>query len=239
MKRCPNCNAFYEDQFNTCPTCGGSLYSVVNSDNSNNTTFTHAGNTNPSATQHTMIIFEEASGTNVIINGAVTESSTQQYYQSKFSKFFHALFSGEPYQLSHTTFVTIFRVEEHAEYGYPEQARDITLYGNAQNIFAIGDDVTVTARNVGNRLVARKVFNHSINSTVHIQPNIPASVIRAFMLIAVLIVEVVVYKIATIDYAAVGSSVGKTLMSCFYAVLPTIIVIWVIWILIRSLFSSK
>lgn len=241
MKRCQHCNVFYEDRFELCPTCGERLCQVDDRDDVGEgaAPFSHTESTGHRSDHRNSITFEETRGADVIINGAVAESSTQQYYQSKFSKFIRALFSGEPYQLSHTTLETVFRVEEHVEYGYPEQARDITLYGNAQNIFAVGDDVTVTARRVGERLIARKILNHSINSEVHVQPNIPAGVVRLFMFFAFLIVAVVIYKITAVDYAAVGSNIGKALLSCLYAILPTIIGIWVFWKILKGLFSNK
>lgn len=174
----------------------------------------------------------------IIINGTVAETTTQQYYQSKLTKFINALFSGEPYQLGYTTFVTVSRIEEQGE-NTQNQAWDITLYGNMQNIFAIGDSVTVTAQRVGNRLIAHRIFNHSINSNVYVQPLIPAWIIRLFALLLCAIVIWIIHIFASVDYATVGNSMGKTLTSAIYSALPTVIGVWITWILIKSFFKHK
>lgn len=238
MKRCPECMAFYEDNLDVCPTCGERLEpwnggnQPHNQGGSHPLHNVHGANGEDSSTNP--YVFETTSGNNIIINGAVAEVSTQQYYQSKFTKFFQALVSGEPYQLSHTSFVTIFRVEEHTSVGYPEQARDITLYGNMQNIFAAGDDVTVTARRVGNRLVARNVYNHSISSNVRIQPNIPAGVIRFFALLILVAIIIVLHALVKADYAAMGNVIVALISSA----LPVIITLWLLWYLIKSFFKK-
>ena len=176
MKKCPECCAIFEDSIDVCPTCGEQLENYVNSSKKEEKRKQEKPQVNDYINSrqrdNNAYVFERNIGNDVEINGSVVESSTQQYYQSKFTKIVQALFSGEPYQLSHTTFVTVFRVEEHTTRGYPERARDITLYGNMQNIFAVGDDVTVTASRKGNRYVAKNVYNHSINEDVRIQPYI-------------------------------------------------------------------
>ena len=238
MKRCPECMVFFEDNLDVCPTCGERLESWNNTDQPNSRKEPiHLHNDHGTAEENSSTnpyVFETASGNSIIINGAVAEVSTQQYYQSKFTKFFQALVSGEPYQLSHTSFVTIFRVEEHTSVGYPEQARDITLYGNVQNIFAAGDDVTVTARRTGNRLVARNVYNHSIDSDVRVQPNIPAGVIRFFAMLMLVAVIIVLHALFTADYAAMGNVIVALISSA----LPVIITLWILWYLVKSFFKK-
>lgn len=238
MKRCPECYAFYEDDLDVCPTCGerlerhtGGGRTAGRAEQSFAHEYQAAGETARTGDPY---VFEVSSGNSTVINGAVAEVSTQQYYQSKFTKFFQAVFSGEPYQLSHTSFVTLFRVEEHTTAGYPEQARDITLYGNAQNIFAVGDDVTVTARRRGTQLIARNVYNHSINSDVRVQPNIPAGVIRFFVLLLCVALVIVVCAIATADYAAMGNAA----VAAFSSILPLLVVAWLFWHLIKSFFRK-
>lgn len=230
MKRCPECNAIFEDSIDVCPTCGVQLEPFASNSRQSGACGQSGEKTYYSQydtrDQHetgtkSAIPFEQNTGNRLIINGSVAESNTQQYYQSKFTKIVNAIFSGEPYQFSHTTFVTVFRVEEHATRGFPEQARDITVYGNMQNLFAVGDDVTVEAVLRGERCIAKKIYNHSINSNVHVQPYISASVIR-FTIIAVLALIIgTVYSIATADYAAIGQSITSRLS----ALLPMVAVI--------------
>ncbi|HCS10416.1 MAG TPA: hypothetical protein DIV40_03060 [Clostridiales bacterium] len=243
MKLCPECNVVYENNLDVCPTCGARLENFggghhPNSSIKNQSSFESANENTRQADNtgdNSAYIFEQHLRGGIVINGSVAEANTQQYYQSKLTKFLHAVFSGEPYQFSHTSFVTIFRVEEHTIRGYPEQARDITLYGNMQNIFAVGDDVTVTAQRKGSRLVAKRVFNHSINSNVRIQPYIPASVIRAFFLIAVTAIVSILYSLINADYSAIGSGI-TALISTF---LPTLFIIGITWNFIKGFFKKK
>lgn len=245
MKRCEECNAVYEDSFDICPTCGSRLDPFTPEtrrdshwEENNNTGFDpnrsrHSANN--SAQTNDSYTFERADGNRIIINGAVAESNTQQYYQSKLTKVLQALISGEPYQFSHTTFVTIFRVEEHTQRGYPEYARDITLYGNMQNVFAIGDDVTVEAKQRGSRYIAKRIYNHTINSDVRIQPNLPASIIRFIALSVFAIIASLIYLIATADYGSIAGSFAG-LLSSF---LPAIVIIGLVVYLIKTFFKKK
>lgn len=245
MKRCPECNAIYEDGLDVCPTCGERLETF------RSTSRPQQRRTEP-APEPTYIrdnfsersqgsntyTFEQVSGNRVVINGAVAESSTQQYYQSKLTKLFRALFSGEPYQLSHTTFVTIFRVEEHTTVGYPENARDITLFGGMQNIFAVGDDVTVTAKRKGSRLIATDIYNHSINGNVRIQANIPAGLIQFFALLILAAVVFLVYGLATADYAAMGSAAASGIASLISRLLPLALVIGLVVAILKGIIKG-
>lgn len=239
MKQCPECNLIYEDNMDVCPNCGSVLQSFEpqRTNNARNITINPYDSVRKGVTSvnDRTYTFESVSGRTYTINGSVAESSTQQYYQSKFTKFFHAIFSGEPYQLSHTTFVTVFRVEEQVRSGFPMNARDIVLYGEMQNLFAVGDDVTVTARRKGSRLVARRVFNHSIDSLIRVQPYIPAGVIRGFSLATLLLLGVLLYMITHIDYAALGSRI----VSLIAAFVPALVGIGLIWLMIRSFFKRR
>ena len=245
MKRCPVCTTAYENSMNQCPTCGTTLEWLQPEEENNpqqwgaqNPVRKEKAGAGNSAQHNNMYLFEQVSGNRVIINGAVTDSSTQQYYQSKLTKFLRAVFSGEPYQLSHTTFETVFRVEEHVTRGYPEQARDVTIYGGIQNIFSVGDDVTVTAKQKRDRLIATNVFNHSINSAVRVKPNIPAGLMRLFLLVILAAVVFAVYSIATMDYAAMGNAMTSVLLSLVMKIIPIVIVVWIVWLLIKAMIKG-
>lgn len=239
MKRCGECNAIYEDQYDICPTCGEKLesYTQASGGTTHRNTYSQReensrsyANNQQNSSERSSYVFEQQNGANVIINGAVVEANTQQYYQSKFTKIIQALFSGEPYQLSHTSFVTIFRVEEHTMRGYPEHARDITVYGNTQNLFAVGDDVTVEARRRGNRYVAKRIYNHSIDSNMHIQPYIPAGAIWGIL---IAIIALIIMLISSLP--AIGAGIIKLIGS----LMPVIVVIGIFWYVFRSFFKKK
>ncbi len=210
MKRCSLCNAVYDDSYGTCPTCGVRLNSLTEGAdrlvNSNVTVHNvPLNNGNRQNAQSTSIQFYERSGSTHIFNGALAEVSTQQYYQSKSTKLIRALFSGEPYQLSHTSYITILRIEEHALRRYPEQAQDVVLFGGVQNVFAPGDDLTIRAKRKRNRYVAKRIFSHSIDRNIRIEGNIPAGVIRFLFLILVAAIIWAIHGIASIDYLAFGN----------------------------------
>lgn len=149
MKHCSHCDIDVDNSYNLCPYCGQELMHLEH-EKIHDTAYWQgeaahcATSTRPE--RATEIVFEEADGHSVKINGMVVECTTQQYYQSKLTKIVQSVFHGEPYQLSHTTFVTVFRVQEHVFRGFAEQARDIIVYGNVQNVLSTGDDVTIVAK---------------------------------------------------------------------------------------------
>lgn len=246
MKKCNSCNAVYDDSHNICPTCGVRLAALSGSDSrvaqrqnppSVDTTFdipnSYSGYTSRQSAEPAYR-FIEYDGSTVIFNGAVAEANTQQFYQSKFTKIIRALFSSEPYQLSHTSYLTVFRIEEHSINNYPEQAQDIVLFGGIQNVFAPGDDVTVRTKRKGNRYVAKSVFNHSINSNVRIEGNIPAGLIKFIFLALIAAIIWIVYSIATVNYAAIGDAIVQFITS----LIPTILTIGLFWYIIKAFFKK-
>lgn len=246
MKKCNLCNAVYDDSHNICPTCGVRLTSLSSSEersvqrnnytvnpNTYDYSSTYGGNSRTEE-RNSAYQFVQSDGSTVIFNGAVAESNTQQFYQSKFTKIVRALFSSEPYQLSHTSYITVFRVEEHSIHNYPEQAQDIVLFGGIQNVFAPGDDVTVHTKRKGNRYVAQSIFNHSINSNVRIEGNIPAGVVQFLFWAMVLAIVFIIYSIASVDYAVVGQAI----MQFIYSLIPTILTIVILWYIIKSFFKK-
>ena len=246
MKRCGECNVIYEGTHDICPTCGDRLETVGTtsggqsgaSSSTRDTSSARDDDSNrfrrearPEPQPRDEYTFEQTEGLSVVINGAVAEANTQQFYQSKLTKIVRAVFAGEPYQLSHTSFVTIFRVEEHARRGYPEHARDISVFGNMNNIFTVGDDVTVRAKRSRNKYVAKSIYNHSINSRVSIQANIPAMLIRLLTLFLVFMAISLVRGVASADFAAIGTGLASFFM-------PLIIVVAIGWY-IKNLFKRK
>lgn len=246
MKRCNSCNAVYDDSHNICPTCGVRLATMSGNDEriaqrQSHTPADSACDRTSTYGSHTTqprsdpaYRFIEYDGSTVIFNGAVAEANTQQFYQSKFTKIIRALFSSEPYQLSHTSYLTVFRIEEHSINNYPEQAQDIVLFGGIQNVFAPGDDVTVRTKRKGNRYIAKSVFNHSINSNVRIEGNIPAGVIKFLFLGLAVAIIAIVYSIATVNYAAIGDAIVRFITS----LIPTVLTVGLFWYIIKSFFKK-
>lgn len=232
MKWCTNCNAAFEDEYYRCPACGSRLESI------DGEPFEEPGPTiypDPELIQrrsnNNQPQFLETVGSRVIVNGEIADLTTQQLYQSKFTKMVRAIFSGEPYQLSHTSFITVVRVEEHVNRGFPEQALDFTLFGSMQSLLSPGDDVRVTAKRTGHRYIAKQIYNHTTNSQVRVSPNISATVIRVLSALLLLVVVTTVVLIASIDYSAIGSAIKAAVFS----ILPTVIMVVAI---VYYIFSS-
>lgn len=239
MKRCSLCNAVYDDPYGLCPTCGVPLNNITEGAGRLSESNAPVQNLSPDYrnrqdTQTSTIPFYERSSSNHIFNGAVAEVSTQQFYQSKSTKVIRALFSGEPYQLSHTSYITILRIEEHSLRRYPEQAQDIVLFGGVQNVFAPGDDLTIRAKRKGKRYVARRIFSHSIDRNIRIEGNIPAGVIRVLSLILIAALVWIIHGILSIDYSAVGQGI----LRFFTSLIPTVLTILFLWLLIKSFFKK-
>lgn len=199
MKHCSHCDIDVDNSYNLCPYCGQELMHLEH-EKIHDTAYWQgeaahcATSTRPE--RATEIVFEEADGHSVKINGMVVECTTQQYYQSKLTKIVQSVFHGEPYQLSHTTFVTVFRVQEHVFRGFAEQARDIMVYGNVQNVLSTGDDVTIVAKTNRGRYIARSIYNHSINSSVTVQAGLlPAWLIRLLVIVPVAILLTLIWSI--------------------------------------------
>ena len=91
MKQCPECNLIYEDNIDICPDCGVPLQHFDRGRNiSERTPITPPDNQNRDQNQNEHRqndAFEVVRGNTITINGFVAESNTQQFYQSKFTKF--------------------------------------------------------------------------------------------------------------------------------------------------------
>ena len=246
MKRCNFCNAVYDDSYNLCPTCGVRLATLSGNEERlaqrnqqavngepYNVGSSYGGYTIPRSSQ-SVYRFIEQYGSTAVFNGAIAEVSTQQFYQSKFTKIIRAVFSSEPYQLSHTSYLTVFRVEEHSINNYPEQAQDLVLFGGMQNIFAPGDDVTVRAKRKGNRYIAKSIYNHSINSNVRLEANIPAGVVKFLFWVLVFAVVWAIYSMATVNYTALGQAIVQIITS----LIPTILTTAILWYIIKAFFKK-
>ena len=237
MKKCNLCNTVYEDSYNLCPICGTRLVDIPESNGNfskSSRDNQYSGRTNyKTPPQSQTYQFEHMEGADTVFNGALVESNTQQLYQSGWTKIIRAIFSGEPYQLSHTSFITTFRLEEHTTCGYPEKAQDITLYGKLMNVLTPGDDLTVHTRLRHGQYMARNIYSHSLGRDIKIEGNIPPGVVRVVALAVVGLVIFLLHSVLTADYAAIGSGILHFLLS----LLPAAVFVWLIWYLIRRFFQ--
>lgn len=240
MKTCLECsnNVLYEDALDLCPECSAVLseYAGQGRGGRSSVTIPSPPAGGGQQLQQSAYVFEQSRGFRVVLNGAVAEFQVQQYYQSRFTRLMLALFAGEPYQLSHTSFTTHLRIEEHSARGYPERNRNVLMHGNVQTLFAYGDDVEVTARRRRGRLIATRIYNHNTESLVRIQPHIPANVVR----IGVVILAVVLYMvISSINFSELFALTGGVVLGLFARLLPVLLIIWVLWTLLKRLFRFR
>lgn len=215
MKHCRNCEVDVDNSFNLCPYCGQTLTSTQAIRDGVGETPIHSSTDGPSDRTHISAeppSFQTVEGRDITFNGQIVDSNTQQYYQSKLTKIIQAVFYGEPYQLSHTTFVTAFRIEEHVQHGFAEQARDIVVYGQLQNVLSAGDDVTVVARREGDRLVAKSIVNHS--SEAQVIPHggiISAGLVRAAVIIPLAILIMLLIELMLTPSNVIVSTLANIL----------------------------
>ena len=100
MKHCSHCDIDVDNSYNLCPYCGQELMHLEH-EKIHDTAYWQgeaahcATSTRPERAPE--IVFEEADGHSVKINGMVVECTTQQYYQSKLTKIVQSVFHGEPY----------------------------------------------------------------------------------------------------------------------------------------------
>ena len=207
MKRCNSCGAVYDDSYDICVACGCRL---------------------SQETEGQKCQFSERRGSATVFHGVVTQTQTRQYYQNGFAKVIRALFAGEPYQLGHTSNLTVVRVEERTGNGSTGQAQEVVIYGGIQSILTAGDQVTIHTRHRGNRYVATRIFNHTVNNDVRIEGNVAAGVVWTLLILALVVIGSIIGFVASINYAAVGQSVMDFIGSLLPAGLSLLAAIWII-----------
>lgn len=242
MKYCPDCQIDFDDNESICIYCGMPLKpkGIENKSQSNYNNESNNGKSTP-VTQTPRIPLTRnygILGNRVEVNGVVMDVRTSQYYQSKLTKLFRAVFSGEPYQMGHTTFENLIRVRELMPEGYSQQATDIVLYGNMQNIITQGDDLRIEAVRKGNRLVARRIYNNATNSFIHIQPNIPPAFFRSIIAFLLFIIFLILRSIYIASQSTDLQSFGSTIASTIFSWIVVIgIIIYIIKYLKNNLFK--
>lgn len=240
MKYCPDCQIDFEDNESVCCYCGMPLRSKNNQPSKINTERTAVEKIDPVLPTHDIQFVRNYGivGRRVEINGIVDDVDKVQYYQSKFTKLWRAVFSGEPYQLGHTTFESRIRVSEIMPEGFSRQAIDVVLYGNAQNIISKNDDLRIDAVRKGNRLVARRIYNNATNSYISIQPNIPAGIFRAIIILLIFVIYTVVRSligaVESTDFNSLGDFILTEAIRWTFVIA---VIIFIFKFIIKNLFK--
>ena len=123
--------------------------------------------------------FEQVTGNILYIRGRVTEIAPLTRYRNRWNKITHSLIRGEPYQFGHSTHSAIIRIEPIGTGDrFPEIARDVEFFGDIEGRLGIGDEVSVTARRRGKRIIARRIYQHTDDTDLHPPLQLPSGAIR-------------------------------------------------------------
>ncbi len=179
--------------------------------------------------------FLRQSGLSVECHGRISEIEHQELFNSKRHKLANALFRGEPYQLAHQTIEYTIRVEELSE-GIPERVTDFCLFGSYLGRLHVGDEVTVRARDLRDRRVVKRIYNRTTGSVVKPGIQIPAWLIRAVLLFAVLASCLLMCAVV---YAFRSGLAAAWLKGLLIMCLPTIVMILLAVFFLRSPFRER
>lgn len=214
MKVCPNCQTTYPDDELQCAYDGEMLVPAPSETPASSRSSASQGAQNQSYSprpsnpgivtplpneQQIPLVRRTFAGYR--INGRIAEVNTQQYYPTTFAKCVRSLFSSEPFQFGHTSFATILRINEHQQMGIPVHMRDVTMYGNAQNILTTGDDVEAIASKKHGLFIARRVYNHTSASYIHVQGLVPAWIVKCIFLFLAFMIASLVSFLLQVNYA--------------------------------------
>lgn len=230
MKRCPNPNCdsafLYGEDKMVCPFCHSEL--VTNMDNA----IVHLQPADripgfePVQNQAEQFI-QQHFGT-MECHGRIVEIDHQEMFNSKPLKLINTIFRGEPYQFAHQTIEYTIRVESLSD-DYPPEVRDFCLYGSYLGRMQVGDEVQIKAKNLKHRRVVKSIYNRTTDTIVKPGFQIPAILVRIPLAIFFMILIALMYSIVWMA----ESGVTAILLS---AVLTALLIIWIFWKIIKSIF---
>ena len=251
MKQCPNCKGLelYDDAETNCPYCGTGLvrYERQNGRTVGDTRYANdepvtprsrrEGRTRAADTPE----FVQQAGRKYSYRGRVVSISPTSRFMSRFEKWFNAVFRGLPYQIGNPVYETNIRIEEIKWSRIPEQAQNLAFYGDPGEL-DVGDDVSVTAVRKNNRYVVKNITINDVNGSVRMRGLVPAALIRAITLCAVLLIVVLTAGIVSFFstggfwtlLGAIASGIVLILSKIIAALAPIIILVIVFWLLIKG-----
>lgn len=244
MKTCQRCGNYilYDDSTTVCPNCGNTLTAwktrdmgVTDSDTISPVTNTRKNKNEPDASNEEA--FEVIDGKNHIINGRITEISTQTRVHSRLKKLVNVIFHGEPYQLGHTSHETVIRVTENCLHRFSSRSRDIFFYGDVEGRFVVGDNIRTVATEIHDRLVVREMINKTTGSNIRPAAQLSSGsvavlagvLLAVFALLLWLLLSGRLFQMLGV---AIGGAFG-ILVSLFAAVAPVLLAVWIIRAMLR------
>ena len=174
-------------------------------------------------------------GNRIHCRGRVTEIEHHELFTDVRHKLMHTLFRGEPYQLSIQSVEYTIRVENLTD-GLPTEVTDFCLYGNYLGRLQVGDEVTVKAKDCGDRRVVRSLYNETTGSQV--RPGLqfsPWLVRGVFLAVILVLVWLICQLVWLFQSGAVAAGAAVLLMS----LMPVLILIIGLYLLFRSVFPRR
>ena len=168
-------------------------------------------------------------------HGRIVEIDHHEVFNSKWHKIFNAIIRNEPYQFTHQTAEYTIRVESISD-DYPAEITDFCLYGNYLGRLQVGDEVIVRAKDYRDRRVVKSIYNQSTSSVVKPGFQIPALLFRVITVLAIL---VSITLMCWIVWFIKSGAVFDVLTVIASALMPIFIIIFGIWILIRSIIPKR
>ncbi len=131
--------------------------------------------------------FRIQEGGRCIFRGAVFHVDTVVREYGFLRKVFYSVFSGEPFQLGRTSYLTNIRLEEHTDAGFPEQSETVIYYGDIESQLATGDDVQIQCVRHRGRYMAERIYSFDHNRSLSPESiRVSAWLVRALFLFVVL-----------------------------------------------------
>ena len=253
MKQCPNCSGLelYDDTEQYCPYCHTLLVPYVRNNRRRNSEpeDTPAEPVRPrqrrenagAAANQAEERFETRVGGRYRYHGRVVSISPSSRFMSGPEKWINAIFLGRPYQIGNPVYETNIRIEEISWTRMPDQARNLLLYGDPNEI-SIGDDVNVTAVRRGDRLIVQDLVVNDVGGSVRMHGMISAAAFRLLALVVVLLIMLLVGAIVsfftsggfwTLLEALVGV-VMALVLKLAAILLPIVLLGIVAWLLLKG-----
>lgn len=245
MKQCPKCQGFelYEDEEDTCPYCGTSLvlYDRKNRREvdfrENPTSDRPPVDSRRETSRSEEPVFESRDGNRFKYRGVVVSVSPTSRYISSSMKWFNAVFRGQPYQIGNPVYETVLRIEEICQSRIPDKMRSLIFYGELGELNT-GDDVTICAVRKYDRFIVQSLMINDIESLVHANGLISASVVRFLSLLTIVLIGLFVMGIVSfftsggflLLISALAIGIVSVIFKIAAALAPLIGIAFVFWI---------
>lgn len=204
MKQCPSCKGpeLYDDAETRCPHCDAALVPYVRASRRSSSLSSNRDSreepvrpTHHNTGRHeAQPVFERHIGGRIIYRGIVDSITPTSRFMQPLLKWGNSFFRGQPYQLGNPVHETIIRIEEISQSRLPDRLRSFVYYGELGEL-DIGDDVTISAVRMNDRLVIKNIVINDIESTVKPHGQISAAVVRVLALLSLALVVILVSSI--------------------------------------------